>query len=56
MEHREIIDEQCECGHLMSNHHDKFGGLVKGHGACMECECEQFTWEMFIYKNKNGSV
>jgi hypothetical protein len=52
----EIIDERCDCGHLRSQHGDRF---AKGHGACtaasgvMEhCPCNQFTWIGFVYASK----
>jgi hypothetical protein len=25
----------------------------KGHGECVDCNCEQFTWVAFIDKNGN---
>ena len=45
---REVGTEICTCGHFggstsveKNQHEDRF---QIGHGACKECECEQFTW------------
>lgn len=40
-------DEQCYCKHLRSAHVDT---LAYGHGACIRCECEKFTWKRFVLK------
>jgi hypothetical protein len=42
-----IYDERCACGHLRSNHHDRF---AVGHGKCgqVPCGCSQFTWAEWI--------
>lgn len=42
---RNIIDEKCSCGHLRSQHADRF---AKGHGPCNLCKCAQFTWVEFV--------
>lgn len=40
----------CKCGHpgdgIISQHHNSYGGLGPGHGACkmVGCDCQQFTW------------
>lgn len=38
----------CRCGHTgdgkQSEHVD---GAQPGHGACLECACEKFTWKTF---------
>lgn len=45
-----VLDEQCTCGCLRSQHFDllcvEFGG-----GGCgtIECTCTKFTWAKFIY-------
>jgi hypothetical protein len=38
---KQVIDEQCRCNHLRSEHNDRMG---IGHGNCTQCECNQFTW------------
>ena len=45
---REVGTEICTCGHFggstsveKNQHEDRF---QIGHGACKECECQQFTW------------
>lgn len=43
-----IVDEMCDCGHKKSEHSMQ-GHLEKGHGACYECNCAQFTWIDFVY-------
>lgn len=35
------LDEKCSCGHLKSQHNDRY---QKGHGDCKVCKCKQFTW------------
>ncbi len=39
----------CDCGHTgdggNSQHQDT---LQKGHGACLECDCAQFSWAGWI--------
>ncbi len=44
-----IKDEMCSCGHLKSEHATT---TLKGHGACTKCDCFQFTWNHFIYKDR----
>ena len=36
-------DEWCACGHLRSQHADRY---APGHGPCTQraCHCGQFTW------------
>lgn len=43
-----IKDERCYCGHLKSEHWDRFS---QGHGPCIKCDCPQFTWKEFVFKN-----
>lgn len=52
---RQIQDEMCVCGHLRSEHDDRFAA---GHGACRAarafgeknlCKCAQFTWKSFVF-------
>ena len=46
MRQRYVIDEECHCGHLRSQHQDT---LQAGHGACTKCSCPNFTWKRFVY-------
>lgn len=47
---REAIVEMCTCGHPQTMHkpsvHNVNGARleVEGHGACGECDCQQYTW------------
>ena len=48
-----ILYEVCDCGHfgglsIQEEHDSRF---QKGHGACSECDCVQFTWVGFHDKN-----
>lgn len=44
----EFVDELCHCGEMRSEHADD-NNLVRGHGKCLRCECEQFSWKSFVY-------
>ena len=41
------MDELCQCGCYRSQHEDRFD---IGHGQCLYCSCEQFTWAGFLVK------
>jgi len=50
--------EMCSCGHfggssmgIVNSHKTNF---EKGHGECVDCECEQFTWVGFT--DKHGTI
>lgn len=51
-----IIDERCACGHLRSEHADRF---AYGHGHCtcalatpgVYCGCPQFTWVAHVFEH-----
>ena len=47
---KRVVDEMCECGHRRSVHEDSLGGAALGHGACINCDCPQFTWTGLIYQ------
>jgi hypothetical protein len=40
----------CKCGHTGDgNESSHLGRLVdNGHGKCMLCPCQQFTWKKFL--------
>lgn len=42
-----LIDENCHCGHKRSEHTDTLFNY-DGHGRCLRCSCEQFTYKSFI--------
>jgi len=44
---RNVIDEECHCGHLRSQHRDT---AQAGHGCCAKCDCTKFTWKRFVYE------
>jgi len=50
-------NEMCECGHFGGNSHGMVNShkanFEKGHGECVDCNCEQFTWVAFIDKHGN---
>lgn len=46
---KEIQDEICKCGHLLSEHNNSELG-VENHGDCKKCDCKQYTWKEFVYK------
>lgn len=47
---RRIVDEQCSCGHMRSEHADNW---VRGHGRCRCCtRCIKFTWTRFVYNDE----
>jgi hypothetical protein len=47
----------CKCGHTgdteNSQHMDT--ALEKGHGKCVVCDCERFTWVGWIDITKKGN-
>ncbi len=50
--------EMCSCGHfggssmdIVNSHKPNF---QKGHGECIDCECNKFTWVGFC--DKHGDV
>jgi hypothetical protein len=56
-----IINERCECGHLITEHSKqrfftKFGiislydGSTFGNGSCAKCDCQQYTFVDFVYR------
>lgn len=55
-----IVDEMCTCGHLITNHgHEQIELpdqtiLVEGHGGCLCCNCQQYTWESWVIEEKKG--
>ena len=48
-----VLHEVCDCGHFggMSEHGEHDSHFQKGHGACNECDCVQFTWVGFHDKD-----
>ena len=46
-----VVDENCNCGHLRSDHRDLHPVFAKGKGACKKCKCERFTWISFVMKD-----
>lgn len=51
---KKIVDELCDCGHLMTEHnalpgHEHLPGCHGG-GPCGVCNCIQFTWVDFLYE------
>jgi PRTRC genetic system protein C len=44
----DIQDEKCTCGHLRSEHNDRF---EQGHGSCKKCDCRKFTWDSWVMKD-----
>ena len=50
--------EMCKCGHFGGNSDTKQQHEQRvqlGHGQCVACECNQFTWIGFCDKNGNIS-
>lgn len=43
-----IVDEQCRCGHLKSEHNPLLFGACEGRGSCSLCSCNRFTWVGYI--------
>jgi len=52
----ETMYEMCECGHFgghsPNNVHEP--NFSQGHGACIRCNCKQFTW--VGYCDSNGKI
>jgi len=42
-----LNNEMCLCGHSKLVHTNTCGGLAKGHGTCIKCDCDKFTWLKF---------
>lgn len=42
-----LVDENCICGDKRSEHADQCFNY-DGHGRCLRCTCEQFTFKSFI--------
>ena len=49
--------EMCECGHFGGNSlhvvNSHKANFEKGHGECIDCNCDQFTWVGFCDKHGN---
>jgi hypothetical protein len=49
--------EMCSCGHFGGSSNDDkqqhIAHFQKGHGRCMDCNCQQFTWVGFCDKSGN---
>lgn len=43
-----VVDELCTCGHLKSSHGSSVNGYAPGHGSCLICGCQKFTWKKFL--------
>ena len=42
-----LVDENCICGHRRSEHADVLFNY-DGHGRCLRCDCDQFTYKSFV--------
>jgi|GEM_PF-2465888 len=47
----DATDERCQCGHLKSQHADRY---QPGHGPCKECGCKQFTFVGFVTSSQTS--
>jgi len=47
-----VINEECDCGALRSEHKDNHPIFARGHGSCARTGCNRFTWKGFVFQRK----